>query len=1324
MKSIFDFLAIIIVIIATQIANAGLFDGTQGTGTANDPYRIYTKIDLEELADSTNKPIISGTPFNLNKHYSLMNDITYPVTQSIGASSANNRFYGYFNGNGFSIHLNLNDGGLFRYAGGNISWACVISDLIVCGTVTGQEFAGGIAGFNINATIENCLNIANIYATDGYAGGIAGRTTNNPFSIISNCINSGYVNGRTGSGGIIGFNDQLGHFPLVPGGQPSRLFISNCINTGVVEGNNDIGAITGEIGRAILENCHYDKQMCIYGGVNGVDVLGTTAHLTKDIVGDKLASILGTADWIYTDGDSLYPQLKVFQNHIASKVGASPMYLDVLQESDDYDTYNNIRHCYRINTSNNVVWTKFQANIISIEGNDVYLKNLGTDTMYATLGEAMKTVPIIVTDTLCSIDTFNLTLLTNPDTIGTADTSGRYETGTLVRIVATEEDCYSFVNWTDTEGNIISEKQIDTILLISDSILIANFVRDSFELVLNIFPENTGTAALSGYYACGDTIQIEAVAEDCYHFANWTDAEGIVIAETEIYSIIIRSDTNLTANFERDSFELVLNIFPENTGTTILSDRYACGDTIEIEAVAEDCYHFLNWTNANGTIISNTAKHQIIIRSDSVLTANFVRDSFNVILSVNPVNTGTATILDENVSVGRYACGDTIRIEAIADECYEFMDWTNLYTGFPISFNSLEAIIIRNDTFLVANFEYICDTAQTDTFNLTLHSSPENTGTATGSGNYPKDRRVRIVAVPQECYKFVNWTDIEGNIISEKQIDTVILISDSVLTANFVRDSFYVALRTNPEGAGVVIPHKLYACGDTIEIDVTPNDCYNFVNWTDKNGEVSKNEKHIVIVSRDTLFTANFTNNSFDLVLNVNPANTGTVTGSGRYGCNEEVEISAIADSCYEFINWTDAVGEIISENAIHTIIMIENTILTANFDYICDTAQTDTFTLTLYTAPEDAGTTTGSGKYAKDRNVRIAATADSCYQFVNWTDLYGNVISERRIDTIIIVCDTSLTANFQFICDTSQVPDTFNLILLTNVGNTTGSGSYEAGSIAIIDVFADTCYQFINWTDLSGKVISVSQKDTITIITDSTLTANFEYICPLEITIIASKHDSIVPILADYHIPIYIKSNKDIAGYTIEKLVLEIDKSIFFPKSTNNGGNWNNSNGTITINNILVPPLKAGVETELLTIRGDILLGDKDSSAIDLQEVIVADSTYFTLEDGYITLKICTEGGDRLLTNVGYSPSITITTNPVTDMLDVECKVVEIGSYSLEIVDLSGMNNIHKKWFVNKTDALEYTFTIPVLQYSTGSYIIIMRTPTDLISEKFIIKR
>jgi hypothetical protein len=68
----------------------------------------------------------------------------------------------------------------------------------------------------------------------------------------------------------------------------------------------------------------------------------------------------------------------------------------------------------------------------------------------------------------------------------------------------------------------------------------------------------------------------------------------------------------------------------------------------------------------------------------------------------------------------------------------------------------------------------------------------------------------------------------------------------------------------------------------------------------------------------------------------------------------------------------------------------------------------------------------------------------------------------------------------------------------------------------------------------------------------DSVLTANFAE-KGLTITIYAKEHNKIDPTRKNYRIPIYIKADENISSIKINKLVVEIDKNVFFPRRVDN---------------------------------------------------------------------------------------------------------------------------------------------------------------------------
>lgn len=72
------------------------------------------------------------------------------------------------------------------------------------------------------------------------------------------------------------------------------------------------------------------------------------------------------------------------------------------------------------------------------------------------------------------------------------------------------------------------------------------------------------------------------------------------------------------------------------------------------------------------------------------------------------------------------------------------------------------------------------------TFMLNLEAAPEGTGSVAGQGRYPAGAPVTLSATPEDDWRFVNWTDEDGEQISDQWEFTYTMPpADCTLTANF-----------------------------------------------------------------------------------------------------------------------------------------------------------------------------------------------------------------------------------------------------------------------------------------------------------------------------------------------------------------------------------------------------------------------------------------------------------------------------------------------------------------------------------------------------------
>lgn len=136
-------------------------------------------------------------------------------------------------------------------------------------------------------------------------------------------------------------------------------------------------------------------------------------------------------------------------------------------------------------------------------------------------------------------------------------------------------------------------------------------------------------------------------------------------------------------------------------------------------------------------------------------------------------------------------------------------------------------------------------------YTLTAKAAPEAGGTVTvypKSDEYEEGSEVQLTAAKNFGYKFVNWTDAEGNVVSEEAKFTHTVSADIELTANFTAVNTYELsygvegganlYMVSPQPAPTVVDGKnMYEEGTRVTLTASNNTILTFTNWS--NGETS-----------------------------------------------------------------------------------------------------------------------------------------------------------------------------------------------------------------------------------------------------------------------------------------------------------------------------------------------------------------------------------------------------------------------------------------------------------------------------------------------------
>ncbi len=232
-----------------------------------------------------------------------------------------------------------------------------------------------------------------------------------------------------------------------------------------------------------------------------------------------------------------------------------------------------------------------------------------------------------------------------------------------------------------------------------------------------------------------------------------------------------------------------------------------------------------------------------------------------------------------------------------------------------------------------------------------------------------------------------------------------------------IEEHYEVIAEVVPQYAGWIEGAWGYSPGEEVWLWAYPHSGYQFHSWRIDGVVVSTDNPYIFIMpTHDVHITAHFYTEdytSYTVSLSVNPANAGVATGAGDFVEGETVTVQATPNSGYQFLNWTNVGGSVVSTNSIYSFVMpAQNVSLTANFDVV-----PVNYTLTLVANPSAGGSVSGGGTYEPGTSVTVSATVNSGYQFINWTDAGSNVVSNTTSFAYIMpASDVTLTANFQLI--------------------------------------------------------------------------------------------------------------------------------------------------------------------------------------------------------------------------------------------------------------------------------------------------------------------
>ena len=584
----------------------------------------------------------------------------------------------------------------------------------------------------------------------------------------------------------------------------------------------------------------------------------------------------------------------------------------------------------------------------------------------------------------------------------------------------------------------------------------------------------------SDCYDTNPTMIAQNITTGEYIDSNWTNLEP----GTYMYGVRINTEAISWSNcLEKEMFSEMVSITvqtgdgnsPSGTTVNLLNHNSVEQVLYPVAPITLDETGYYMWNvfrNGNYQITITKSGYETIVDEVEIWEDYYSMsytlipsNAYHITVSANPIAGGTV------LGDGYYQQGQQCTVSASANSGYVFTNWTE--NGNVVSTNASYTFTVNGNRTLMANFAL-----QNYTINAT--ADPTTGGTVTGGGTFNYGQTCTLTATANEGYIFANWTK-QGQQVSTNATYTFSVTESATYVAHFEIEMFTITTIANPEEGGIVTGSGTYEFGEVVTVTATPNEGYNFVNWTKNDYVVSTESIHEFIVTEDATYVANFDFGMpmIEISAAVDPEEAASITGAGTYSYGDTVTLTFYQNEGWTFVKWTEC-GEVVSEDTIYTFIATMSRSLVANFVF------QNIYTITVLANPEEGGSVTGDGQYYEGTNCFLEATPSPGYQFDNWTR-NGTVVSTDRVYSFEVSENETYIANFAdenaCIIYVDIVPE--------EAGTATGTGVYYPGNTCTLKASPKPGYSFQKWTK-DNETVSENPDYTFEVTETSHYTAHF----------------------------------------------------------------------------------------------------------------------------------------------------------------------------------------------------------------------------------------
>lgn len=535
-----------------------------------------------------------------------------------------------------------------------------------------------------------------------------------------------------------------------------------------------------------------------------------------------------------------------------------------------------------------------------------------------------------------------------------------------------------------TVSKIGYENSTGTVDVDSDKTVDVTLSRKLYTLDIDVTGEGTVTKNPDKpEYTHGEEVQLTALPDEGWSFANWT---GDLSGSDNPKVIVMDQNRSVMANFTINTYTIVATAGPGGAIEPEGQIQINHGDDKEYIITPDNGYETADVIVDGVSVgaVSNYTFNNVV--SDHTIDASFSLLEYTITVSASPIEGGTVS------GGGVYKHGETVGLSAVADDSYRFTNWTE--DGVVVSTDANYSFAASTSRDLVANFIE-------KTYELTVKLSGQGSvEKQPDKAFYMPGEVVKLTAVPETGWRFLNWS---GSLTGNTNPASITMNNDKTVTANFAINQYVVVVSPNPQNGGTLSGGGTYSHGETVTLNATPSEGYEFLNWTEGGVEVSTDANYSFNATADRLLTANFALKSYTLETQVSGEGSIQRTpDKALYTHGEIVELTAVPDNGWGFVGWRgDLEG---SENPTE-INMNGDKSVTATF-------ARNQYTVNLVVEPQEGGTVGGGGVYSFGDEATVTAQVSDCYLFTGWYE-DGLLVSESAEYSFTVDGDRELEARF-----------------------------------------------------------------------------------------------------------------------------------------------------------------------------------------------------------------------------------------------------------------------------------------------------------------------